>query len=133
MRGWISANWRALLGLLVGAHATMLLGNALSTPVAPYLGIGVMVCLLSIWNGRSGNNAQDFFGRASYHLFIGHMPIAAVLVTGLKLRQASVSVFLAAIVAALVLSALVVPMERNLNIIPQRIAQIAQERIERRL
>jgi peptidoglycan/LPS O-acetylase OafA/YrhL len=130
MSGWINANLRALIVLLVAAHATMLLGNALSTTVAPYLGIGVMFCLLSIWNGRSGNNAQDFFGRASYHLFIGHMPIAAVLVTGLKLRQASVSVFLAAIVAALVLSALLVPMERNINIIRQRIAKIRKERIE---
>jgi peptidoglycan/LPS O-acetylase OafA/YrhL len=130
LSGWINANWRALIVLLVAAHAAMFLGNALSTTVAPYLGIGLMFCLLSIWNGKPANNAQDFFGRASYHLFIGHMPIAAVLVTGLKLRQGSILVFLAAIVAALALSALLVPLERNINIVRQRLARLRKERIE---
>jgi peptidoglycan/LPS O-acetylase OafA/YrhL len=104
MRVWINGNLRILIVLLIAAIAAMFLGDALSTTIGPYLGIGVMFCLLSVWDGRQGNNVQDYFGRASYHLFIGHMPIAAVLVTGLKLRQGSVSVFLAAVIIALALS-----------------------------
>ena len=73
---------------------------------------------------------EDFFGRASYHLFIGHMPIATVLVTGLKLRQSGVSVFVAAVISALALSTLLVPMERNINVLRQRIAKIRKKRIE---
>jgi peptidoglycan/LPS O-acetylase OafA/YrhL len=124
MRGWINANWRVLIVLLVAGHAATFLGNAISATVGPYLGIGVMLCLLSIWNGQSGNNTQDFFGRASYHLFIGHMPIAAVLVTGLDLRQGSVFVFLGAVIVALALSLGLVPLERNINVMRQRIAKM---------
>jgi peptidoglycan/LPS O-acetylase OafA/YrhL len=125
--GLINANWRMIIVLLVAAHVAMLLGNALSTTVAPYLGIGVMFCLLSVWNGKPGNNTQDFFGRASYHLFIGHMPIAAVLVTGLKFTQGSVFVFLAAVSVALALSAGLVPIERHLNVMRQRIAKVRKQ------
>jgi peptidoglycan/LPS O-acetylase OafA/YrhL len=126
LRGWINANLGALIVLLVAAIAATFLGNAISATVGPYLGIGVMFCLLSVWNGQSGNSTQDFFGRASYHLFIGHMPIAAVLVTGLNLRQGSVFVFLAAVIAALALSLGLVPLERNINVMRQRIAKMSK-------
>jgi peptidoglycan/LPS O-acetylase OafA/YrhL len=99
----------------------MLVGDAVSRTVAPYLGIGAMFVLLSIWDGKPGNSMQDFFGRASYHLFIGHMPIAAVLVTDLKLTQESLVVFLSATVISLALSAGLVPIERYINISRQRI------------
>src|SRR5260370_15939000 len=94
LRGWINATWGALIVLLVAAIAATFLGNAISATVGPYLGIGVMFCLLSVWNGQSGNSTQDFFRRASYHLFIRHMPIAAVPVTRLNLRPGSQVVFL---------------------------------------
>jgi peptidoglycan/LPS O-acetylase OafA/YrhL len=128
--GRIKSNLRALLVLLVGAHAAMLLGDVLSATVGPYLGIGVMFFLLSIWNGQPGNNTQDFFGRASYHLFIGHMPIAAVLVTGLQFKPGSIPLFVAAIILSFVLSAVLVPMERSINITRQRIAKARKERRE---
>jgi peptidoglycan/LPS O-acetylase OafA/YrhL len=124
LRGWINANWRAFIVLLAAALAATFLGSAISATVGPYLGIGVMFCLLSAWNGQSGNSIQDFFGRASYHLFIGHMPIAAVLVIGLELRQGSVFVFLAAVIVALALSLGLVPLERNINVMRQRIAKM---------
>jgi len=80
---WIKASWRALIVLLIAGHAAMFLGNTLTITIGPYIGIGVMFCLLSVWTGEIASRTQDFFGRASYHLFISHMPIAAVLVTGL--------------------------------------------------
>ena len=36
---------------------------------------------------------EDFVGRASYHLFLGHMPLAAVLVTGLHFWAGSPTTF----------------------------------------
>jgi peptidoglycan/LPS O-acetylase OafA/YrhL len=116
----IKANWRAVIALLIAAHAAMLLSNAFRSNVGPYLGIAVMFCLLSVSQDRRASNAQDFVGRASYHLFIGHMPIAAVLVIGLGLRPNAV-VFLATIVVALALSTWLVPMERSINVGRQRI------------
>jgi peptidoglycan/LPS O-acetylase OafA/YrhL len=124
LRRWINANWRTLIVLLVAAVTATFLSNAISATVGPYLGIGVMFCVLSVWNGQPGNSSQDFFGRASYHLFIGHMPIAAVLVIGLKLTQGSLFVFLAAVIVALALSLGLVPLERNINGLRQRIAKM---------
>jgi peptidoglycan/LPS O-acetylase OafA/YrhL len=62
---WIKANWRVLIVLLIGAHAAMFLGDALSATIGPYLGIGVIICLLSVWPEGIASGAQDFFGRAS--------------------------------------------------------------------
>jgi peptidoglycan/LPS O-acetylase OafA/YrhL len=119
---WIKANWRALIVLLIAGHAAMFLGNALTATIGPYLGIGVMFCLLSVWTGEIASRTQGFFGRASYHLFISHMPIAAVLVTGLGLRPESMFVFFATIVVALAVSTCLVPMERTINLMRQRIS-----------
>jgi hypothetical protein len=119
---WIKANWRALIVLLIGGHATMFLGDLLTATIGPYLGIGVMCCLLSVWTGEIASRTQDFFGRASYHLFISHMPIAAVLVTSLGLRSNSMLVFFATIVVALAVSTGLVPMERTINLVRQRIS-----------
>ena len=127
----INANRWALIVLLMAAHAVMLLGDVVSRTVAPYLGTGAMFVLLSIWDGKPGNNMQDFFGRASYHLFIGHMPIAAVLVTGLKLTQESLVVFLSAAVISLALSAELVPIERYINITRLRIADFRKKLVAR--
>jgi peptidoglycan/LPS O-acetylase OafA/YrhL len=120
---WIKGNWRVLIALLIVAHAAMFLGDALTATIGPYLGIGVMFCLLSVWPGGVARGAQDFFGRASYHLFLAHMPIAAVLVTGLGLRPASVLVFLATMVVALALSAGLVPIERTINVVRLRVSR----------
>ena len=128
LSAWIKVHWRVLIAVLIGAHTAMFLGNAfledaLSATIGPYLGIGVIFCLLSVWSGRVASGAQDFFGRASYHLFLGHMPIAAVLVTGLGLRPNSAFVFLATMVVALALSTGLVPMERTINVMRLRISR----------
>jgi hypothetical protein len=132
LSGWIKANWRALIVLLISGHAAMFLGDSLTATIGPYLGIGVMFCLLSVWAGEIASRTQDFFGRASYHLFISHMPIAAVLVIGLGLRTESMFVFFATIVVALALSAGLVPMERTINLVRKRISSsITQAEIYR--
>jgi peptidoglycan/LPS O-acetylase OafA/YrhL len=127
LSAWIKVHWRVLIALLIGAHAAMFLGTALSATIGPYLGIGVIFCLLSVWPGGVASGAQDFFGRASYHLFLSHMPIAAVLVTGLGLKPNSAFLFLATVVVALALSTGLVPMERAINLVRQRISSSAPQ------
>jgi peptidoglycan/LPS O-acetylase OafA/YrhL len=125
---WIKANRRALIVLLIAGHTAMFLGNAVTATVGPYLGIGVMFCLLSVWTGQIASPTQDFFGRASYHLFISHMPIAAILVTGLGLETESMFIFFATIMVALALSTGLVPMERIINLVRQRISNSVTHR-----
>jgi hypothetical protein len=57
----------------------------------------------------------DFFGRASYHLFIAHMPVAALLFNGLYFSPNTFLIYVATLLAALGLSGLLVPMERRIN------------------
>jgi len=123
LSAWINAHWRVLVALLIGAHAAMFLGDALSATIGPYLGIGLIFCLLSAWPGGVASGTQDFFGRASYHLFLSHMPIAAVLVTSLGLSPNSAFVFLATMVVALALSTGLVPMEHTINVVRLRISR----------
>jgi len=63
-----------------------------------------------------------------HHLFLGHMPVAAVLVTGLGLKPYSAFVFLATMVVALALSTGVVPMERTINVVRLRISRSVSPR-----
>jgi peptidoglycan/LPS O-acetylase OafA/YrhL len=124
---WITANLRVLIALLIAGHAAMFLGNALTATIGPYLGIGVIFFLLSVWTGKIASGTHDFFGRASYHLFIGHMPIAAVLVTGLGLRPESVFVFFGTMIVALAFSTGLVPMERTINTVRHRISRLVMQ------
>jgi peptidoglycan/LPS O-acetylase OafA/YrhL len=57
----------------------------------------------------------DFFGRASYHLFIAHMPVAALLFNGLYVSPNTFLIYVATLLAALGLSGLLVRMERRIN------------------
>jgi hypothetical protein len=127
LKVWIKTNWLALIVLVIAGHVAMFLGNALTATIGPYLGIGVMFCLLAVWNGETANRTQDFFGRASYHLFIGHMPIAAVLVTGLGLKAESIFVFFVTTVVALALSTGLVPIEHTINLVRQRISSSVRQ------
>ena len=122
LSSWIKVNWHALIVLLIAAHAAMFFGDVTTATIGPYVGIGVMFCLLSVWTGETASRTQEFFGRASYHLFISHMPIAAVLVTGLGLRPESILLFFATIIVALAVSTGLVPMERTINLVRQRIS-----------
>jgi len=124
---WIKRNWRALIALLISGQAAMFIGDPLTATIGPYLGIGVIFCLLSVWTGAIASRTQDFFGRASYHLFISHMPIAAVLVTGLGLTQ-SMFLFFVTIIVALVLSMGLVPLERSINVMRRRISSAVVKR-----
>ncbi len=118
--------WASMIG--VPTIATFA-SPRLTATVAPYIGIPLTWMLLSSAKYVRATDAQDFFGRASYHLFISHMPIAAVLVTGLHLPARSIGLYVTTMAAALGLSVFLVPMERRINSIRHRVTLGAKSRI----
>jgi peptidoglycan/LPS O-acetylase OafA/YrhL len=121
---WVNANLFLIGAALVAAVAAMFISSTLNVTIAPYLGIILMFCLLVRWDGRPANRIQDFFGRASYHLFIAHMPISAVLVVGLRWTANTAIILIVSIIVALLLSTALVPLERSINVFRQRIVRV---------
>jgi peptidoglycan/LPS O-acetylase OafA/YrhL len=122
---WINVNLFLIGAMLVAAVAAMFISTTLNVTVAPYLGIIVMLCLLSRWDDRQANHVQDFFGRASYHLFIAHMPMSAVLIIGLRWTANTPIILIVSVVLLLLLSTALVPLERSINVFRQRIVRAA--------
>lgn len=118
---WLKVRRRLAIGLLCGAMLTMPSGPILSATVGPFLGIPLAILLVAAAPEAPPTAGQDFIGRASYHVFISHMPIAAVLVTGLHFRSNSFAVYFATLVAALTLSAFLVPLEWRINVVRRQI------------
>ncbi len=124
---WIDKRSRVLVIALCCAIGAMFAGPWLSATVGPFLGIPLTFFLLTVAGDYRPTRRQDFFGRASYHLFIAHMPAAAILSTGLHVRTNSVSIYVATILMALSLSAVLVPMEWCLNGMRRRVVSMAAD------
>jgi peptidoglycan/LPS O-acetylase OafA/YrhL len=123
LRRWLSAYWKWLVAALVGAEALVAISTLASVTIGPFLGVVGMAAVLA-WHGakRRPSRAVDFVGRASYHLFIAHMSIAAVLVVGFALPATTFVAFALTSVLALALSCLLVPLEWRLNRMRGRIS-----------
>ena len=119
---WLVTSPWIVKSLLACAILAMFAGERLSATVGTYIGIPLTWTLLAAARDMRPTPAQDFFGRASYHLFISHMPIAAVLVTGLGFPVNGILVYVVTMAVALALSGFLVPMERRLNRTRQQIA-----------
>jgi peptidoglycan/LPS O-acetylase OafA/YrhL len=118
----------ALAGLACAVAVRFFSGPVLSTTAGPFIGIPGVWILLSAAQGTVGpTRIQDSFGRASYHLFIMHMPLTAVLVTGFGVPAHSLRIYAATMAAALALSLLLVPMEHCIDTLRQRIARGVKE------
>jgi len=116
-----------MIGALIGA---MFSGPLVTTTIGPFMGVPLMWMLLANTRDADATKAQDFFGRASYHLFIAHMPMAAVLAIGFHVRPQSIAIYLATLVLSLGLSTFLVPMEHSINGLRRRIARIGIEQRE---
>ena len=123
---WLARHRQSSILLLGCAIAAMFNGPPLTTTVGPFLGIPLMWLLLGIARDARATRAQDFFGRASYHLFIAHMPLAAVLVTGLHVPADSFAIYAMTLVSALGLSILLVPLEHRIDGFRRQIAAMAR-------
>jgi len=124
---WLKARWWLVVGMLSAGMLLMLLGPKLSATIGPFLGIPLACLLLTAAPEIKATPVQDFFGRASYHVFIAHMPIAAILVTGLRFTANSLAVFVVTLAMALMLSGVLVPMEWRINGIRRQIAPAAKD------
>lgn len=118
---WLKVHRRLAISLLCGAMLTMPSGPLLSATIGPFLGIPLAILLVAAAPEGPPTAGQDFIGRASYHVFISHMPIAAVLVTGLHFRSNGFAVYFATLAVALALSAFLVPLEWRVNVVRRQI------------
>jgi peptidoglycan/LPS O-acetylase OafA/YrhL len=116
----------ALAGLACAIGA-MFAGPKVYATIGPFIGIPGVWLLLSAARGSAGpTRVQDFFGRASYHLFISHMPLAAVLSVGFGVPAETFTIYVLTVALALALSLLLVPMEHHVNAFRQWIAGTAK-------
>lgn len=113
--------WLAITSI-GGAILAMFGGPWFWSSIGPFLGIPLCWSLLAFSSDRQPTLTHDFFGRASYHLFIAHMPVAGVLVTGFKMAPDSLVLDGGTMAAALCLSGVLVPLERRLNVVRKLIA-----------
>jgi peptidoglycan/LPS O-acetylase OafA/YrhL len=109
---WLSLyRLASICALAILLFAMFFSGPMITATVTPFIGIPLTWILLVCGGDQKSNTAQDFFGRASYHLFIAHMPLAATILFGLGFRTYSFIIYPATIAAALVLSGFLVPLE----------------------
>jgi peptidoglycan/LPS O-acetylase OafA/YrhL len=73
-----------------------------------------MAFVLLMKEDRAGTKVEDFFGRASYHLFIAHMTIARALIA-LSVPANSLYLYSATLALCVVLSFLLAPLEHRIN------------------
>jgi peptidoglycan/LPS O-acetylase OafA/YrhL len=122
---WLAQHRLASIISFLGALAVMFGSELFRTTLGPFIGIPVVWTLLLLAQDRSPANFADFFGRASYHLFIAHMPVAAVLFSAVHLPANTLLIYVATVLAALGLSGVLVPMERRINDVRRQIATTA--------
>ena len=123
LRQWLRRHWKWLIAAVLGGEALVASNTFTSVTAGPFLGVVVMIAILA-WRGadQRPSLATDFIGRASYHLFIAHMSIAAILVVGFAAAPNTFAVFVLSLVIALLLSGILVPLEWRLNRVRGRIS-----------
>ena len=116
MQAWLTGRWRWVLAVLLGAEVLVGLRTFTIWTIGPFIGVGGMLALI-VWCGgdRWPSPAVDFIGRASYHLFLAHMSIAAILIACFGMTPSTFPVFALSLALALGLSGFLVPLEWRLN------------------
>jgi peptidoglycan/LPS O-acetylase OafA/YrhL len=129
MRSWLTRQWTWLLAALLGCEAAVALSVFASVTIGPFLGVVMMLALI-VWDGsdKRPSRTLDFIGRASYHLFIAHMSIAAILVVAFHATPNTVSVFVMSVALAFALSGALVPLEWQLNRLRGRVSHWSRHR-----
>jgi peptidoglycan/LPS O-acetylase OafA/YrhL len=123
--GWLSRYRVLFIVCVLGTIAAIAASELISVTLSPFIGIPLTFMLLARAKDVPATPIQDFLGRASYHLFIAHMPAAAVLATGLRFPANTLVIYVATVLLALGLSAFLVPMERRINDVRRQIASAA--------
>ena len=129
LRRWLARRWHWLIAGMLATEVLVAHSVFVSVTLGPFLGVVGIIALLA-WRGaeRRPSRAIDFMGRASYHLFIAHMSIAAILAVGLGMPSNSFAVLAVTTLLALALSGVLVPMEWQINRLRGRISARLGER-----
>jgi peptidoglycan/LPS O-acetylase OafA/YrhL len=131
MRSWLRRHWAWMLAALLGCEALVAVSLFASVTVGPFLGVAAMMGLIA-WDAGDvrPSRALDSIGRASYHLFIAHMSIAAILVVVFGAKPNTVSLFLCTVAIALGLSGFLVPLEWRLNRLRGQVSRWGTDRAQ---
>jgi peptidoglycan/LPS O-acetylase OafA/YrhL len=119
----IAERHKAALALaFLAAIAAIAVIEPLPYTVAPFVGsLLVGVGLILLLARDASTPATDFFGRASYHLFISHWVVGSFLLVVLGLSRGALLLTLT-VACALLLSCLLVPLEHAIERSRRRIA-----------
>jgi peptidoglycan/LPS O-acetylase OafA/YrhL len=122
--------WPWLVAGLIGCELLVGLNEFASVTIGPFLGVVAMTAILVARPPVSRPSPLvDFIGRASYHLFIAHMSIGAILVVGLGLAVNTLPVFALSLPIAFLLSSALVPLEWRVNRVRGRISSQSRLRV----
>lgn len=123
LRRWLMRFGWCVAAALLGCEILVALNEFTSVSLGPFLGTIAIVGVLP-W-GRDDHRSSwvvDFIGRASYHLFIAHMSIAAILALAFGMANNTWRIFALSLAIALVLSGGLVPLEWRLNRLRSRVS-----------
>ena len=123
LRHWLNRFGWWMAAVLLGCEILVALNDFASVSLGPFLGTIAIVGVLP-WgrDDRRSSWVVDFIGRASYHLFIAHMSIAAILALAFGIPNSNWRIFILSLAIAFVLSGGLVPLEWRLNRLRDRVS-----------
>jgi peptidoglycan/LPS O-acetylase OafA/YrhL len=115
--------WRVIMLVIIAVTGLIASLPALQYTVGPFVG-PVMVGSIVVYAADRSQTTRltDFFGRASYHLFIAQWVLAALLVRATSLERDSFALCLATLILSLTLSGMLVPLEHRIERLRRRLA-----------
>jgi peptidoglycan/LPS O-acetylase OafA/YrhL len=122
---WVTRNTTTVLATLLLLEILCVGSAFVAINFATYIGIGAMALIILSRANDPLTKTTDFFGRASYHLFISHMSIAPVLAAlwvGRRSPLVIVAIFVLTVLLSLGLSIVLVPLELKINRLRRRIS-----------
>ena len=116
--------WRwAIVAAGLASLVPIALFPVLQSTIAPFMGSILVSAVIAYSVGRDFRSAvSDFFGRASYHLFIAQWVIAGAFVQFTALQKDTAALCLATLVASLALSGILVPLEHHIERLRRHLA-----------
>jgi peptidoglycan/LPS O-acetylase OafA/YrhL len=116
--------WRwAIVAVGLASFAAIALVPVLQFTIAPFVGSLLVSAAIAYSVGRDFHSgASDFFGRASYHLFIAQWGIAGAFVQFTGLQKDTAALCLATLIASLALSGVLVPLEHRVERLRRRLS-----------
>jgi peptidoglycan/LPS O-acetylase OafA/YrhL len=132
LRDAFRRNLRRIVTVLVVLEVLCVVSTFVAYTFGTFIGVGFMALIILLHPNDPLTRTTDFFGRASYHLFISHMSIAPVLAALWAAPRwpavTKVAIFFLTVVLSLGLSTLLVPLELKVNELRRRISSHLDKR-----